>query len=718
MPNANDPTTASLPGMAPLRLAPLAAPFALRAVDLVHPAVLNLAFELGTSTDFPRSQAGVPVSRVDPVTDTVLFEDPADASRHLYLPRYELIARSTNQYAVAIEDRGTKGWALTVALRPVAAPGLDIGGAGELAHTPSVALTYQHPGGGQRELGFDPPQREGGELHAELRLPDMASRDAVIRALSDPAGGTRLVVRRAFDVCVPVEPGQTPPILISREFFAHRLAIAPEPGTEAMSMRALNVTQLRPRDDDGGPGELPDVHPRPRPRPARDPEPARPEQLFRRSAGVLDAQVGDTFTFDRSAHPYVYRAALDAAPGAGRLEQHRVRHGDRTHRYFQDPYKRNLFYYIPDAYRIPRADRGAHAPMLRVRVKGGDDPQQVKMVTDYVAVSVVDPDRLEKAKEPLTAKVPPGFGDPEFERFEVRPERLRYLVRLPQDGGGIAEAPAGAEATLELRSIKHTFTLDPTSFQDVFQTLCGAISTAFEGRIELTLDGDEQPDYIPVLTRSEDFAGDVFELAAPKKVKAPAGADVTLRNVIESPIRLTDVHASIVEDGAEHPATLDGADPVAPLELKAGASATLHVSLAEAGANGVEGAVRVAADAEVVLDHDALWNAILDPTSPIGWRRALTVDGTTLFESSDARAVRVEFDTHDRPVELTRTAPSVDTWLAMPIADFVLGRVDDGDKEVPFRYSCTVVDPPPSDGAKPDPNWLDGSFPKIYASLA
>jgi hypothetical protein len=775
MPTATQLLSASLPSMAPLRLATLraepaamvddaamtvvavaptdaaertaapfaaAAPFALRAADLVNPAVMNLALAMDTSAGLTRAQVGVPVSPSNPPVDTVLFEDAADPSRSLYLPRYELVLRTSNEYAVAIEDRGTQGWALTVALRPVPAPGLDIGGAGELPHTPSVALTYQHAGGGQRELAFEAPVRDAGELRAELPLPDMASRDAIVRALDDPAAAARLVVRRALEVCTEVPqpvvpaPGQTPPILINRDDIVQELRMGAVLTARRAVAPGLMARAMRRTDGDG-----PDIEVRDHRHPVADPvievrdhrdpvadpvaegapePPPPPEPLFQRCAAVLDAQVGEAFTFDRDAHPYIYRAVLSAAPGSGKLQQHRVRYGDRTHRYFQDPDHRDLFYYLPDAYRIPRADRDAHAPMLRVQVKEADDPQLVTIVTDYVAVGVVDPGRLADAARQLAAKVPAGLGEPQFERFEVRPEHLRYRIRLPQADGGVAEVVAGGEATLELRSIKHTFALSLEPFQTVFQALCGAVSTAFQGIVELTLDGDQQPDLIPVLTRAEDFAGELFGLAAPARMTDPAGTDVTVRNLVESPIRLTGLRAAITGDGGERPATITGADLTAPLALAPGASATVHVTAADGAAAGSVGDVRLYADAAIDPDEGALWNAILNPTSPVGWRRPLAVHGEGLFTPADPAnpviAVAVDFDTGDT-VELTPAAPAADMRLAMPIADFVLERAADPAKANAFRYRCRVVRHTAAADGDGEPPWTEGLFPSIYPAL-
>lgn len=183
----------------------------LKAIQLIDPDAARAIAQVGQqSGGVPRERVTVPICRNFEMSDTALFDDPADAGRTYYLPRYRLATRSVSgapQYAAAIEQRA-EGWALTLFLAKYAAPELGAAAATarELAHTPAVLLRF-HPLGAPtttRELVFQDLSQAGAELRVALVVATLPERDELIYALSELAADARLVIRRAAQVALPI----------------------------------------------------------------------------------------------------------------------------------------------------------------------------------------------------------------------------------------------------------------------------------------------------------------------------------------------------------------------------------------------------------------------------------------------------------------------------------------------------------------------------------
>jgi hypothetical protein len=186
----------------------------LKAIQLIDPEAARAIAQVGQQgAGVPRERVKAPICRSPEMSDTALFDDPADASRTYYLPRYRLATRSVSgaqQYAAVIEQRA-QGWALTLFLAKYAAPELGAAAqsARELAHTPTVLLRYRPLGSGTttRELMFKESDQAGAELRVALVVATLPERDELIYALSEPAAQAQLVIRRAAQVALPVAQG-------------------------------------------------------------------------------------------------------------------------------------------------------------------------------------------------------------------------------------------------------------------------------------------------------------------------------------------------------------------------------------------------------------------------------------------------------------------------------------------------------------------------------
>ncbi len=180
-------------------------------VRLVDPVMaLRISYIVFPTVGFPRDKLTVPVSPSADVTDDQLFEDPADTTKKLYLPRYRISEQNVSgsqQYRISLEQDGN-AWSLIINLDKYPAPTIeaDSHNASELAHQVAILLRYQIKGsnGAQKELSFQEVTLEPSGLKSVLKLNSLAERDEIYRALTEDDYQSVLIVRRAIKVAIPV----------------------------------------------------------------------------------------------------------------------------------------------------------------------------------------------------------------------------------------------------------------------------------------------------------------------------------------------------------------------------------------------------------------------------------------------------------------------------------------------------------------------------------
>ena len=181
-------------------------------VRLVDPVMaLRISYIVFPTVGFPRDKLTVPISPNADVTDDQLFEDPADKTKKLYLPRYRISEQNVSgsqQYRISLEQEGN-AWSLLINLDKYPAPAIeaDSRNASELAHQAAILLRYQITGsnGAQKELSFQEITLEPSGLKSVLKLNSLAERDEIYRALTEDDHQTALIVRRAIKVAIPVK---------------------------------------------------------------------------------------------------------------------------------------------------------------------------------------------------------------------------------------------------------------------------------------------------------------------------------------------------------------------------------------------------------------------------------------------------------------------------------------------------------------------------------
>jgi len=181
-------------------------------VRLVDPPMaLRISYIVFPTVGFPREKLTVPISPSVDVTDDQLFEDPADKTKKLYLPRYRISEQNVSgsqQYRISLDQVGN-AWSLIINLDKYPAPTIEVDSrsASELAHQVAIILRYQITGsdGAQKELSFQEITLEPSGLKSVLKLNSLAERDEIYRALTEDDHQSALIVRRAINVAIPVK---------------------------------------------------------------------------------------------------------------------------------------------------------------------------------------------------------------------------------------------------------------------------------------------------------------------------------------------------------------------------------------------------------------------------------------------------------------------------------------------------------------------------------
>jgi hypothetical protein len=605
----------------------------------IEPNFANLIINMRTPTEgVPRNQITVPISPNENVSDELIFEGAADPSSKFYIPRYRITQQNVSgqlRYQVALQQSGEE-WTLTVHLQKFVAPAIAAAasGAAEMEHRIAVILKHNQLARGQvigqEEVELKEVTVESGGIRAVLRGTTLAERDLAYQALTDPAYGAILILRNWVTIGVPV-----------------------------------------PQTD-----------------------------RFRQVDRVFDTVVDpNPFMFPPALHAYIF-GVISSSPGQQfELIRHQIRWKERWHSYYQNPVRSYQFYFLPDAFKIARRPQSPHNPVMSVRfaaVAGSLDDMQVSL--DYIALPFVDPDRLQAATEELkqniTDPLPPGVNVLDFEPLLNPPDKTQLLLDIPRAG-----ASAGADdrkgAMVDLRSgIHDSLSLAMPQFQAVYDAMFGSSNILFSGRVVMNLGGDQEP--IPFAARMDDLIGELFDYEESPDNQS-GGLKVKLKNAVESPVRINNLNSVLRRGQTSTPGQLtalaSASGGTLPVNLGPGEEVSFIIvpSTAMAG----EGTLHAdfdLSDVQVQPDKEAVWNAILDPSAPAVYQRTIRV-----------KTFRQKFDPHDDPdnqimsvvldfdggvsVELNAENLEHDVVLRLPISDYVLRKVDQGQ----YRYKIRVI---------------------------
>lgn len=742
---------------------------------LANPAILDdlTAVWPPVPDGVPREQVGVPIAPADPVTDTMLFEDHLDAARKYFLPRYRLGTETVSgrqQFRMAFQEAG-EGWVLNAFLEKHAAPEIELQArtASELPHEVYVIMRYRLPVGGDRAPGLQKEHIfqtvvpvEGG-LQISLAV-STAERDEIFMALTQAHHATTLIVRRITRVAVltggsgttwpgnimflqpelavidhplpivNVDPDEPLPILNgSSHVIVKPDVLGGSPpvasGVESVlgSLNTFNSVVVRSRG--GRPsglvleGRLQERTPLLRPANEAelaagiwwDPSPPRYQVVTR----TLDDPVEpEPFIFPFELHRYIYQGLTGTTgPDAQSVRRQVVWQG-AAHGYYQDASQKQLFYYLPDSFKLARRTNPPFYPLMTVHLDAPDDSLESLVVTlDYIARPYVDLARLEAAREELRQFVPASLeAEPEFQPL-VAAETPLFNLALPRADTSTGPFQPREGASVHLRDgIMDSLTLTPAQFQAVFDALMGGSTILLRGEVVVNMGTGATEAPIPFEARLDDLIGDLLTY---REAVAADGLDVTIQNAIESPLTIQHLNARLYNEAGVRPADFGGV--AFPVDLAPGAEITGRLTFADAPGDtpsyeGYHALLEAVDGVTVKPDKSLVWDAILDPTTVASYLTELTIKTFDFIFQPPAGdpnrqvlAIVVDFE-HGGSIELNPSTLEVKALLRQDIDDYVVRNIT----RPHFSYRRTVVR---RSGQQRDAAWLPYDSDRLFIDL-
>jgi len=574
-----------------------------------------------------RNRLTAPVAPSDTIALTTIFEEPLNAAQKYCWPRYEVDVEGNSLYRVRYRKEGA-GSRLVVHLRR---PALNPGGMKELTHEVAVLLSFSELVNGRpsavAEIPLPEVTVEGDVIRAEVLVTQLAQRDQVYRAMTEPDLGARLVVRLSARVAVPVP--QKPPV-------------------------------------DAQGATLPGV---------------AVKQLYRESERVVDLPL--PFLFPTNLHGYVFEGLGTVRPGAGGgLLRRQVNWGGRFHSYYQAGLGNNVFYYLPDTFKLARRPAPPHEPFATVRFQSADGSlERMQAGFSFFAAPVLDQERLLGSVPVLRgfadADVLRTEGDLRLEPLLPSPENLKLRLSYPgaDTQGGPFEIRPGA--TVDLRTgVADTLAMPMVQFQSLYDALFSASGFSLAGAVSFQMGdvGEEIPFTLRLRDTAEPLVGWVQQKTA-----------LTLTNEIESPLVFQGVKALVKDAAGQQSVSAPG--PVPPIRLAVGQSARFQLP------GGVEVVDVDLSGAEAETDRERIFSIVLDPsTAPVYLRPLVVKTFKAMFAAPAARpeqqvmAIVLDFE-GGLTVELNADQLDQKIQLPVPVANYVLRRADVGS----YRYKMNVI---------------------------
>jgi hypothetical protein len=653
------------------------------------------------SLGVPRDQVTVPIASSTEVSDTSVFEDPHDASKKYFVMGYRLGEESTTrgqQFAVHMTAKDS-AWELSLQLDTRAPEAIVQAnpGAQPIKQDVALLLQYRQRVNGQpsaiAETAFTAVAATDSGLRGTLSIPSLAKRDEIYHALTDPELNCVVIVRRVIQIAVPAPPVATAPP-------PPKPTPAPRApgGVRVSPMRAAAVRPAVWRGAVLATGVTTTA----------TAQPAAPPTLYRTISRALDLNV--PFTFDPALNRSIFEGIGAAVPGASQgLLRKQIAWKGQPYVFYQDDGARNLFYYLPDTFKIARRPSAPHEPILSVRFESPDGAKErVSASCTYCAVPVVNRERLAAALPSLEALVPADVlaagGGIELE--PLLPDPSSIVVKLAYPGSTTAEGPFAArpQATVDLRAgIVDALTLTLDQFRAAYEALFSTGQLLFSGVVAFDMGGVGEQ--IPFQLRMHDTAEPFATWT-----QSPEGADiiVSLKNEIESPLHVRSIDGVLArgEDVTVEPLAAATAYPV---DIAPAQSAQFRLP----AATGATLSDLDLSDVASVPDKDAIYDLILDPSTPPVYLRQIqvetfkpTFDAPAGAPQSQVMAIVVDFESGDT-VELRAEQLTAEVDLPVPLAGFVLGKVED----LSYRYKVTVVR---LSGVTADEDWRTGQSGRLF----
>lgn len=677
-----------------------------------------------------RETVKLPISPVPEPADTVLFDDPADAAKKYYLPRYRLREQG-GRYEIGIAAMPDGTWRFSIGLERFPAPELGAGvqGASELAHPIAVFFRY---GAGpsnsiEKRVDFNEKADDPKGVTVSVAL-SLNERDNLLFALQTPAARPTLVVRRAVTVAakIPAQTGgaaQDLPMLVAKPNIAVMAAAQPaalrmartasiQPAAAQpvamMARPAMMRMRARPLAVEALEGSQILVRP--------DPAPAPPADRYRTIERALD-DIADPepFVLDPRLHPYLYDGAAVGGGGARVSEFRRIviahpkgAPDARFHAWLQDKGEPWVFYYLPDRFKLARRDVAPFLPQMVVRISAPDGAIENATVSmDYMVEPWIDPARLKAATAALKAEIPAAAT--QKTEPELRPLQARASLKLWVPGAGGSTLADQKDVAIDLANgFMHSLTLPLEGFHQLYAAAYSRDATSlFSGQV-LVETGLSTPEAVPVEIRFADTQGEVLSFG-----EQPSDADgtiaVRMKNDIESTVRLTSLPVRVRKGDQEVSASVEGISFDVPIELVPGGevSFTVRPGGALAG-DGILDAIFDTTPLEILPDPEKILPLISDTSVPAQYERQIDVMTMPelMGDAADPNSIiliNVEFRGGGN-LKLSRDQTQGVAQVQLPLMDLLLGK----DTQGKYGFRQQIIR---RNGSQTiDPSWREADF--------
>lgn len=638
----------------------------------------------------PRDQLTVPVSLSGELTDTTLLEDPRDATKKYFVMGYQLDVESTThgpQFAARLLAKGD-GAELSVTLvkAPPATVTRDHPTAQELPHEVALLIRYKQRINGQPsaycEWAFTSTSMDGGRIRGVLALENLQKRNELYGAITDAELGCTLIVRRKAAIAVPVPAAAppAPPAGIHLEPRPALLAVRPDIRAEFLIRRPFPPGWVSPG------GTL-----------------STPPPLFRQTDRTLDQEL--PFHLDPALNRYVFEGLGAVPPGASQgLLRKVIPWKGQPAVYYQDDRARNLFYYLPDTFKIGRRPASPHEPLMSVRFDSADgSKEQMRATLTYYAAPFINRDRLASALPAMQALVPPEIlaasSGIELEPLLPDPSKITLKLAFPgadPAGGPFAPRP---QASVDLRSgIVDALTMNLDQFRAVFEAMFSGGQLLFSGSVEFDLGGagEQVPFQLRFQSLAEPFA---------RWTQATDGDDlvISLANEIESKLRVLQLEAIVRQEDSLLVKPLTSATGSYPVEVEPGKTGDFRLPQASGMVlNGID-----FSEVECAPDRETIYHLLLDPSTLPAYLREIKVKTfKPVFQEQPANpqnqvmSVVVDFQ-GGASVELTADRLEASVKVPVPLAGFIIGN----EVSLDYHYRVTVAR---LGGVTADTQWRTG----------
>ncbi|MGV0025916.1 hypothetical protein [Phormidesmis priestleyi] len=410
------------------------------------------------------------------------------------------------------------------------------------------------------------------------------------------------------------------------------------------------------------------------------------EPQFREVTRVLDVVDRTPFVFPPSLHPYIFSSITgNNTTFKPTLQQ------VNGHSYYQDPVERQVFYYLPDSFKLVRRPESPHYPLLSIQFQPVGDSEDVRVTIGYWAYPYVDAARLEAAATELVKKIPSpmpaGVTGVVYQPLVASNPRL-YLGLPQTDGLAYQERP---EVLVELRTgFRDSRTLSLEEFQSVYDAIFSPTTQLFQGQVQVSFPDGQHTEIIPFTAQMNDLVGEKFDYS--KEIDLATGSiRATLKNAIESPIRINQLTTKIAHDNAQVNSVISLLSAPLPTVLQPGESLSFTVTPDSAIAGSSPPQVTFDLSAiEVLADSKAIWDKIVLPQSTMTYKRKISVNTTksTFGDRIDVISIDLKLGT---TINFTRDLPidsnGVNTSVTTPIRDLILHEADSG----VYEYRSLVI---------------------------